>query len=170
MSTNAILPQVFVGTHSCTYMVQNREDCVGVSSHRPNWAASRVHALMLHEGSVRTPGGHFFTFADACLVKGERAETADESPARTAPLFVSGWYRGCCPPSSPLSHAQAFLFPGSDYKVYPCEDKDRNVNSLVLLRHAQLNCGKFLKADSRACHVLAILMGAYLPGPPLTFN
>ena len=64
MSTNAILPQVFVGTHSCTHMVQNCEDCVGVSSHRPNWAASHVHALMLREGNVCTPGGHFFTFAD----------------------------------------------------------------------------------------------------------
>ena len=73
MSTNAILPQVFVGTHSCTYMVQNREDCVGVSSHRPNWAASRVHALMLHEGSVRTPGGHFFTFADAGALSHDQA-------------------------------------------------------------------------------------------------
>ena len=68
MSTNAILPEVFVGTHSCAYMVQNREDCVGVSSHCPNWAASRVHALMLREGSVRTPGGHFFTFADGPAV------------------------------------------------------------------------------------------------------
>ena len=54
-------------------MVQNREDCVGVSSHRPNWAASHVHALMLHEGSVRTPGGHFFTFADAGALSHDQA-------------------------------------------------------------------------------------------------
>ena len=64
MSTNAILAQVFVGTHYCPHMVRDREDCAGVSPRRLNRAASHAHALMHDGGNVCTPGGHFFTFAD----------------------------------------------------------------------------------------------------------
>ena len=64
VSTNAILAQVFVGTHSCPYMVWDREDCVGVYPRRPNWAASHAHMLMHGGGNVCKLGGHFFTFAD----------------------------------------------------------------------------------------------------------